>query len=107
MTACGVGQRKHAEALMNRRRALGLCAIAVATIATFPIGSVAQEKSLKDQVIGTWVYVSSTAKRDDGSSVQQPSLQGAVTYTSDGHYHFITTRTDLPKSASSSSAQRI
>jgi hypothetical protein len=85
---------------MNGRRALGLCAIAVATIATFPIGSVAQGKSLKDQLIGTWIYVSSTAKRDDGSNVQQPSSQGAVTYTSDGRFHFILTRTDLPKYAS-------
>src|SRR5829696_6742431 len=87
-------------AIMNRRRALGLCAIAVATIALFPIGSVAQGKSLKDQLIGTWIYVSSTAKRDDGSNVQQPSSQGAVTYTSDGRFHFILTRTDLPKYAS-------
>jgi hypothetical protein len=43
---------------------------------------------------------SSTAKRDDGSNVQQPSSQGAVTYTSDGRFHFILTRTDLPKYAS-------
>jgi hypothetical protein len=28
------------------------------------------------------------------------SLRGAVTYTADGHFHFITTRTDLPKYAS-------
>jgi hypothetical protein len=46
------------------------------------------------------VYVSSTGKRDDGSAVQRPSLQGAVTYTADGRFHFITTRTDLPKYAS-------
>ena len=85
---------------MNGRRAMGLSAIAVAIIGTFSISSVAQEKSLKDQLIGTWIYVSSTATRDDGSNVQQPSLQGAVTYTSDGHFHFITTRSDLPKSAS-------
>jgi hypothetical protein len=88
------------EAFMNKRRALGLCAIAVATIATSPIGSLAQGKSLKDQLIGTWIHVSTTAKRDDGSNVQQPSSQGAVTYTSDGRFHFISTRTDLPKYAS-------
>jgi hypothetical protein len=41
---------------MHGRRALGLCAIAVATMATFPIGSVAQRKSLKDQLIGTWMH---------------------------------------------------
>ena len=31
----------------------------------------------------------------------RPSLQGAVTYTSDGRFHFITARTDAPKLASS------
>jgi hypothetical protein len=59
-----------------------------------------QGTSLKDQLVGTWIYVSSTAKRDDGSNVPRPSLQGAVTYTGDGRFHFITTRTDAPKYAS-------
>ena len=57
-------------------------------------------ESLKDKVVGTWIYVSSTAKRADGSSVPRPQLQGAVTYTPDGHFHFITVPVDLPKIAS-------
>src|SRR5438093_13711392 len=84
---------------------LGIFAITLVTIAAIPSSSVAQEKPLKDQLVGTWIYVSSTAKRDDGSNVQRPSLQGAVTYTADGRFHFITTRTDLPKYASSDSAR--
>jgi hypothetical protein len=32
-------------------------------------------------------------------------LQGAVTYTADGRFHFITTRTDAPKYASSDPAR--
>ena len=90
---------------MNRRCAVGLCAIGLVTIAAFPSSSVAQGKSLRDQLVGTWIYVSSTARRDDGSNVPRPSLQGAVTYTADGRFHFITTRTDLPKYASSDSAR--
>jgi Lipocalin-like domain len=86
---------------MNRRCALGLCTIALLTIPAFPNGSLAQGKSLKDQLIGTWIYVSSTGKRDDGSTVARPSLQGAATYTADGRFHFITVRTDAPKLASS------
>lgn len=85
---------------MNKRLALGACVILVAAAAVFPTGSIAQGKSLKEQLVGTWIYVSSTGKRDDGSNVQRPSLQGAVTYTADGRFHFITTRTDLPKYAS-------
>jgi hypothetical protein len=88
---------------MNRR-VLGLCAIALISLPVFPNSSVAQGKSLKDQLVGTWIYVSSTAKRDDGSPVPRPSLQGAVTYTADGRFHFITTRTDAPKYASKDAA---
>src|SRR4051812_24100667 len=90
---------------MHRRCALGLFAIGLLTIPAFANSSVAQGKSLRDQLVGTWIYVSSTAKRDDGSNVPRPSLQGAVTYTADGRFHFITTRTDLPKYASSDSAR--
>src|SRR5215207_6014268 len=95
------------EAPMNRRCAFGLCAVALFTIPAFPNSSVAQGKSLKDQLVGTWTYVSSTGRRDDGSNVQRPSLQGAVTYTADGRFHFITTRTDVPKYASSRLDSRI
>ena len=90
---------------MNRRCALGIGAIALLSISSFSNSGVAQEKPLKDRLVGTWIYVSSTAKREDGSNVQRPSLQGAVTYTADGRFHFITTRTDLPKYASSDSAR--
>jgi hypothetical protein len=90
---------------MNRRCALDLGAIALVAIAAFPNSSIAQGNSLKDQLVGTWIYVSSTGKRDDGSLVPRPSLQGAVTYTADGRFHFITTRTDAPKLASSDPAR--
>jgi len=78
----------------------GLYAIALVTISVFPNGVFGQGKSLKDQIVGTWIYVSSAGKRDDGTNVPRPSLQGAVTYTADGRFHFITTRTDAPKLAS-------
>src|SRR5215216_1337509 len=86
--------------LMNRRCALGLCAIALITIPAFQNSGLAQGKLVKDQLVGTWIYVSSTGKRDDGNTVPRPSAQGAVTYTADGRFHFITTRTDAPKYAS-------
>jgi hypothetical protein len=70
------------------------------TIAAFPSDSFSEGLSLKERLVGTWIYVSSTGKREDGSEVQRPSLQGAVTYTADGRFHFITTRTDVPRYAS-------
>jgi hypothetical protein len=71
----------------------------------FSKNGVSQGRSLKDQLVGTWIYVSSTGTRDDGSSVQRPSLQGAVTYTAEGRFHFITVRSDAPKYASGDSAR--
>ena len=85
---------------MNKRCVLGLCAIALISIPTLPNSGVAQGKSLKDQLIGTWIYVSGTVKREDGSAVPRPSAQGAVTYTADGRFHFITVRNEVPKYAS-------
>ena len=91
---------------MNTRCAFNLCVIALMSVPAFPNSGMAQAKSLKDQIVGTWIYVSSTGKREDGSPVQRPSLQGAVTYTADGRFHFITVRTDAPKYASSDPTRR-
>ena len=74
--------------------------MALISVPAFPDSSGAEGKSLKDQLVGTWIYVSSTAKRDDGTNVPRPSLQGALTYTAEGRFHFITVRTDAPKYAS-------
>lgn len=86
---------------MNRRNAFGCLSISLLALFGAPIAASAQGSSIKDQLVGTWIYVSSTGKREDGSAVQRPSLQGAVTYLADGRFHFITTRTDSPKYASS------
>ena len=85
---------------MKRRYALALCAIALLSIPALLDTSMAQGKSLKEQLMGTWIYVSSTGKRDDGSAVDRPPAQGALTYTADGRFHFITVRTTVPKYAS-------
>jgi hypothetical protein len=85
---------------MDRRCILGLCATALISVPVVPDIAKAQGKSLKDQLVGTWIYVSSTGKRDDGSAVDRPPAQGALTYTADGRFHFITVRTTVPKYAS-------
>ena len=90
---------------MNRRYALGACAAALISTVAFPNNGVSQERSLKDQLVGTWIYVSSTGTRDDGSAVQRPSLRGAVTYTTEGRFHFMTVRSDAPKYATGDSAR--
>jgi len=90
---------------MNRRFALGLSATALIAILAFPGNSFSQTKSLKDQLVGTWISESSKGTREDGSAVERPKSKGAVTYTPDGHFHFITVRSDAPKYASGDSAR--
>src|ERR1700712_4735530 len=88
---------------MDRRYAL--CVIALVLVPVFPNSGLAQATTLKDQLVGMWIYVSSTGKREDGSAVPRPSAQGAVTYTPDGRFHFITVRTEVPKYASGDPAR--
>ena len=66
--------------------------------------AVAQQKSLKEQLVGTWKFVSSHSVRSDGSRVDNygPNPRGILIYTSDGHFVLVNTRSDLPKLASNS-----
>ena len=80
--------------------------LAAATVSVLILGgalamsdAIAQEKSLKEQVIGTWIYVSSTTTRAGGSKTENPNLKAIVIYTSDGHFAFVSVRADLPKFA--------
>jgi hypothetical protein len=84
---------------MYRRYTHFIFAVLLSTVAV-PTSGIGQGISLREALVGTWVYVSSTAKREDGSAVQRPGLQGVVTYTADGHFHFITTATGAAKYAS-------
>jgi Lipocalin-like domain len=69
--------------------------------------AVAQQKSLKEQLVGTWMLVSIHSVRNDGSRLDAsgPNPKGIVIYTSDGHFAFINTRPDLPKFASNTRDQ--
>jgi hypothetical protein len=66
--------------------------------------AVGQQKSLKEQLVGTWKLVSSHNVRNDGSKIDVygPNANGILIYTSDGHFALVNTRSDLPKFASNS-----
>ena len=91
---------------MNRRSTLTLFAIAVLGFA-LPLGSaVSQQKSLKDQIIGSWTYASAETVRPDGSRVPTwgPNFSGLVIFSSDGRFASLVGRADIPKFASGSRA---
>lgn len=70
-----------------------------------PVSVNAQGKSLKDQLIGTWVFESSTITRKDGTKADRPNLAGMVIYTSEGRFMFINVGTDTPRIASNDRAK--
>jgi hypothetical protein len=69
---------------------------------TFSYAASGQQKSLKEQIVGTWKYVSVDNIRPDGSRVPLfgPAPQGRVTFDRNGNYILMTSRADLPKFAS-------
>ncbi|OWW18461.1 lipocalin-like domain-containing protein [Noviherbaspirillum denitrificans] len=64
--------------------------------------AIGQQKSLKEQIVGTWKYISVDNIRPDGSRVPLfgPNPQGRVTFDNQGNYVLMTSRADQPKFAS-------
>ena len=59
---------------MQRQGAFISIAIALVALCAVPIDSLGQGPSLKDQLVGTWIYVSSTGKREDGTEVPRSAI---------------------------------
>ena len=94
---------------MNRRSTLALSTIALSTMALLFLGiglpannAVAQQRSLKEQLVGTWTYVSAVNTRPDGTKFDPwgGKATGVQIYDSTGHFSFLVIRSDIPKLAS-------
>lgn len=61
-----------------------------------------QEKTLKEQLVGTWTYVSVDTVNPDGSRVPMygPNPQGLACFDGNGRYILLTARSGQPKFAS-------
>jgi len=88
---------------MNYHRFASSLAIMVALV-LLPDAAVGQQKSLKDQLVGTWTFISSTTKFPDGSPVWGSNPKGLIIFTESGHYSSHVLRSDRPKFASNSRA---
>src|SRR6476661_6358302 len=63
------------------------------------IGNVlAQKGALKEQVVGTWIHVSTTVTAPDGKKSDRPG-QGVLIYAPDGHFAFVNVANNLPNLA--------
>jgi len=90
---------------MNRRSIFSLPAITALALAMVPTGAVSQQKSLKEQLVGTWTFVSSTAKLADGSPLWGSNPKGQLSFDANGRYSSIIVRSDLAKYASNNRLQ--
>src|ERR1019366_1918538 len=90
---------------MRRRYVLGLCM--AASFASFMTTEnlFAQQKSLKEQLVGAWTLVSASSKLPDGSPAWGANAIGLIIFTTSGHYSTQLMRSDLPKYASNSRAK--
>jgi hypothetical protein len=86
---------------MNRPGILGLSAIMALGFALLPGSSVAQQKSLNEQLIGTWAIVSATQTTKDGVKSDRwgKNPAGRLIFEANGKYSFIIIRSDIPKFA--------
>ena len=84
---------------MNRRSTLSISAMAVLGLALLPGNTVAQQKSLKEQLIGTWTVVSVDSTAPDGKKGQifGPNPKGILVFDASGQYAQIIVRPDVPK----------
>jgi Lipocalin-like domain len=84
---------------MNRRRAFTLRAITVLGLVLLPGAAFSQQQSLKQRIVGTWIYVSSTAKQPNGSPLWGNDPKGLFILTDNGHFSWQIFRSDRPKFA--------
>ena len=76
---------------MNERRVLILSAIATFGLAFIPSNAIAQQKSLKEQLVGTWTLVSAETIEANGNKlplVKGTPMKGLLVFTADGRVSF-------------------
>ena len=73
---------------MNRRSILSISAMTVAGLALLPGTAVAQQKTLKEQLTGTWTVVSVDNTAPDGKKSQLfgPNPKGILVFDASGQY---------------------
>lgn len=84
---------------MYRRGILSIFAITALGLALLPSAAVAQQKTLKEQIIGTWIVVSNDGTAPDGKKSQLfgPSPKGILVFDASGQYVQIISHPDVPK----------
>jgi hypothetical protein len=87
---------------MNHRHIITLSAITASGLALLPGSAASQQKSLKDQLVGTWAIVSQDQTLPNGNKLQPlgANPKGVNFYDANGRFYIMYARSDLPKIAS-------
>jgi len=85
---------------MNRREVLPFSAIMALAITVLSSNVLAQQRTLKEQLVGAWSFVSSNAKRSDGSLLWGENPKGLFIFTEVGYFSWQLFRSDRPHLAS-------
>ena len=87
---------------MDRRTAVAFATVLVGSGLVLGSSALAQQKSVKDQLVGSWIFVSSTTKAEDGSPFWGANPKGLVIFTANGRYSTHLMRSDRPKFSANS-----
>jgi Lipocalin-like domain len=87
---------------MNRPSILGIAAMAALGLAVLPGSVVAQQNTLREQLVGTWTLVSSDQVRPDGSKLKQfgANPTGVNVFDANGRFFVLIASADDSKIAS-------
>ncbi len=89
---------------MNSFRLLSASAMALLGVALLADDAGAQQKTLREQLIGTWLAVSVVTAHPDGTKIESfgPNVKGMQIFDSNGRVVIVLMRSDLPKFVSNS-----
>jgi hypothetical protein len=91
---------------MNRRSLLTISTATALGLALLAGNAVAQQKTLKEQLAGTWSLASITTTHPDGTKSDSfgSNPKGALSFENNGRLSFIITASNLPKFTSNNRA---
>jgi hypothetical protein len=91
---------------MKRSNVVSYSATVLLGLAILSGNALSQQKPLKEQIVGSWTYVSNETVAPDGKRTPNfgPTSAGLMIFGSDGRYMSLALRSDIPKFASNSRA---
>jgi len=82
---------------MERSNVVSYLAAALLGLSMLSGNAVGQQKPLKEQIVGSWAFVSGPTKRPDGTLQWGSNPKGVAIFTENGRFSELIMRSDRPK----------